>query len=102
MRWPLPLIWLILAGFCRVPGPVSAAGTYTSPIIAAGADPWVTFHEGYDYLTYTTGSSVVIHRATSLAGTNGLGQAPYGLVSKSGATARRWPCQEFAALRYCS
>lgn len=72
----LPLIWLLLAGFCGIAGPVSAAGTYTNPIIADGADPWVTFHEGYYYLTYTTGSSVVIYRATSLAGTNGLGRAP--------------------------
>jgi len=53
-----------------------ATETYTNPIISDGADPWVTFYEGYYYLTYTTGSSVIVHRSTRLAGANGLGTAP--------------------------
>ena len=55
---------------------VTASETFTNPIIAAGADPWITYQSGYYYLTYTTGSSVQIHRATRLAGTNGIGQSP--------------------------
>ena len=53
----------------------AAVETFTNPIIADGADPWVEYHAGYYYLTYTTGSSVQVHRATRLAGTNGLGRA---------------------------
>lgn len=66
----------IAALLLRVTLHSAASETYTNPIIADGADPWVAFHEGYYYLTYTTGSGVVIHRSTRLAGTNGLGQAP--------------------------
>lgn len=75
-KYPSQLLFLSLAvlllGLPRCP----ASETYTNPIIADGADPWVVFHDGYYYMTYTTGSSVVIHRSTRLAGTNGLGQAP--------------------------
>lgn len=53
-----------------------AVETFTNPIIADGADPWVAYREGYYYLTYTSGSSVLIHRSTRLAGTNGLPRAP--------------------------
>ena len=71
----LPTLWLaILLGL--LPRGLTASETYTNPIIASGADPWITYQSGYYYLTYTTGSSVQIHRATRLAGTNGIGQAP--------------------------
>ncbi len=53
-----------------------AVETFTNPIVADGADPWVVYREGYYYLTYTTGSNVQIHRAPRLAGTNGIGTAP--------------------------
>src|SRR5690242_443615 len=53
-----------------------ATETYTNPIIANGADPWIVYQSGYYYLTFTTGSSVQIYRATRLAGTNGIGHAP--------------------------
>jgi GH43 family beta-xylosidase len=52
------------------------AETFTNPIVSSGADPWVTYRQGYYYLTYTTGANVAIHRATRLAGTNGIGLAP--------------------------
>src|SRR3974390_2652201 len=54
----------------------ATAETYTNPIIASGADPWITYQAGYYYLTFTTGSSVQVHRATRLAGTNGIGPSP--------------------------
>jgi GH43 family beta-xylosidase len=53
-----------------------AVETFTNPIIGDGADPWMTYREGYYYLTFTTGSNVQIRRATRLTGTNGIGQAP--------------------------
>jgi len=52
-----------------------AVETFTNPVVSNGADPWIIYREGYYYLTYTTGSNVQIHRATRLAGTNGIGQA---------------------------
>jgi GH43 family beta-xylosidase len=53
--------------------PLPAVETFTNPIIPNGADPWIVYRAGYYYLTYTTGSNVQIHRATRLAGTNGIG-----------------------------
>jgi GH43 family beta-xylosidase len=70
---------LFLAYALLVGGTIEAFGateTYTNPIIADGADPWVTYREGYYYLTYTTGSGVIVHRSTRLAGSNGLATAP--------------------------
>lgn len=55
---------------------VSGTETFTNPIVTNGADPWITYKDGYYYLTYTTGSNVQIHRATRLAGTNGIGNSP--------------------------
>jgi GH43 family beta-xylosidase len=54
--------------------------TFTNPVVANGADPWVVFQDGYYYLTYTTGSSVAIYRATHLAGPGGIGQAQVATV----------------------
>ena len=53
-----------------------ATETFTNPIIGNGADPWVVYQAGYYYLTFTTGSGVLIYRAPRLAGTNGIGHAP--------------------------
>ncbi len=59
----------------RAASSFGAVETFTNPVISDGADPWITYREGYYYLTYTTGSNVQIHRATRLTGTNGIGQA---------------------------
>ncbi len=48
------------------------AGTFTNPIIADGADPFLVYQDGYYYLTVTTGGNVRVRRSTQLAGTNGL------------------------------
>ncbi len=50
-------------------------GTFTNPIISNGADPWVTYKDGYYYLTATTGYDVKVRYATRLAGANGIGAA---------------------------
>lgn len=66
--------WLVLALF--ISGvEVAHGGTFTNPIVGSGADPWVTFQNGYYYFTKTTGGNVQVRRATRLAGTNGLGNA---------------------------
>jgi len=76
-RFPKFLLLGLVFGGCSYAGSgsVGAVESFTNPVIADGADPWVSYREGYYYLTYTTGSSVLIHRSVRLAGTNGLGQA---------------------------
>ena len=69
-------IWLTMVLLTAAPIGAAATETYTNPIIGDGADPWVIFQAGYYYLTYTTGSSVLVFRSTRLAGTNGIGHAP--------------------------
>lgn len=67
----------VLALVCSALGQAVSlsGGTYTNPVVSAGADPWVTFQGGYYYFTDTTGMNVQIRRATRLAGTNGIGAA---------------------------
>lgn len=68
------LLWLIVA-VVVVGADASRAGTFTNAIISDGADPWVVFQNGYYYFTDTTGGGAKVHRATRLAGTNGIGNA---------------------------
>src|SRR5215469_3506520 len=74
------LVLLGTALLCLAPLLVRASQTFTNPIIGNGADPWVVYEAGYYYLTYTTGSSVAVYRATSLAGSNGLAHAAVATV----------------------
>ncbi len=46
--------------------------TFINPLLPSGADPYLTFYQGFYYLTYTTGSDIRIRKAASLAG---LGEA---------------------------
>jgi GH43 family beta-xylosidase len=73
-RFKLGFLWIgwLVSGL----GCLLGSETYTNPIIGNGADPWIVYQGGYYYLTYTTGSSVQIYRATRLAGSNGIGHAP--------------------------
>lgn len=36
--------------------------TFTNPLLAAGADPWVIFKDGYYYYTHTTGQNLTLWR----------------------------------------
>jgi GH43 family beta-xylosidase len=73
-RFKLGFLWIgwLVGGL----GCLLGSETYTNPIIGNGADPWIVYQAGYYYLTYTTGSSVQIYRATRLTGSNGIGHAP--------------------------
>ncbi len=46
--------------------PVSGTMTFTNPIRANGADPWLFYLDGYYYYTATTGSTLGIARATNI------------------------------------
>jgi GH43 family beta-xylosidase len=73
--------WLLAATLCGLGSEPSATGqTFTNPVVADGADPWIAFRNGYYYLTFTTGSNVQIRRAPRLAGTNGIGRAAVSMV----------------------
>jgi len=45
----------------------SSASTFTNPILnEVGADPWVTRHGDYYYMTYTTNTNITMLRSSSL------------------------------------
>lgn len=52
-----------------------ASDTYSNPIIADGADPWVIRKDGFYFYTHTTGNNVRIRKAARITGTNGLAAA---------------------------
>ena len=80
-RFLLPsLLALGLLGGCARParkpttGAPTAAGptapataTFTNPLLPAGADPWVIYHDGYYYYTQTTGGNLTLWKTKSLA-----------------------------------
>lgn len=40
--------------------------TYTNPLLPSGADPWVTFHDGYYYYTNTTGHNITLWKTKNV------------------------------------
>nr|POE78018.1 extracellular exo-alpha-(1->5)-l-arabinofuranosidase [Quercus suber] len=49
----------------------NASTTYSNPILdAVGADPWVTRHGGYYYMTYTTNDNITLLRSSTLTDWN--------------------------------
>jgi GH43 family beta-xylosidase len=54
------------------------AGTYTNPIIGAGADPWVVQYKGQYFYARSAGGQIFVDRATDLQGIGtGTGQFVY-------------------------
>lgn len=44
----------------------SAQQTFTNPLLRSGADPWVTFRDGYFYYTHTVGNKINLWKTKSL------------------------------------
>jgi GH43 family beta-xylosidase len=44
------------------------APQFTNPLLPSGADPWITWRDGFYYLMHTTGSNLRIWRSRTLAG----------------------------------
>jgi GH43 family beta-xylosidase len=44
--------------------------TFTNPLLAAGADPWVIFEDGYYYYTNTTGRNLTLWRTKDFTSLN--------------------------------
>lgn len=41
--------------------------TFTNPLLAAGADPWCIYKDGYYYYTHTTGTNITLWKTKSIA-----------------------------------
>ena len=44
-----------------------AQQTFTNPLLPSGADPWVTYHDGYYYYTNTTGRNITIWKTKNIS-----------------------------------
>ena len=62
------IIWFVLSIFF-VDDSIAqrAAQTFRNPLLAAGADPWCIYKDGYYYYTNTTGKNITVWKTTSIA-----------------------------------
>ncbi|MEO5908553.1 MAG: glycoside hydrolase family 43 protein [Ginsengibacter sp.] len=44
----------------------NAQKTYTNPLLPSGADPWVTYQDGYYYYTNTTGNNITLWKTKNI------------------------------------
>lgn len=68
LRSWLSLVILGLGLIGAVPQAAAQSGTFTNPIVARGADPWIVLHDGGYLFTSTSGNGVDLRHATTLAG----------------------------------
>lgn len=65
------LISKLLLAICLMSAQVvfaqQKADTFTNPLLSSGADPWVTYQNGYYYYTNSTGTKLVIWKTKSMA-----------------------------------
>jgi GH43 family beta-xylosidase len=61
----LTLLFLIIR-IASATAQISPQNTFTNPILPSGADPWVTFNNGYYYYTNTTGKDLQIWKTKSV------------------------------------
>jgi len=57
--------------------------TFTNPLLAAGADPWCVYKDGFYYYTHTTGKNITLWKSESIAA---LATAPQKIVFTPPAT----------------
>src|SRR5262245_21872963 len=67
------LLALVFAGCADTTAPrdiassqASVEGTFTNPVLRAGADPWVTSRDGFYYYMHTTGRSLTVWKTRSI------------------------------------
>lgn len=46
----------------------AAPATFTNPLLQSGADPWVTYHDGYYYYTNSAGSRLELWKTKTMPG----------------------------------
>ncbi|PWK78413.1 GH43 family beta-xylosidase [Mucilaginibacter oryzae] len=64
---------LLLLLFSKAATAQNAGKTFTNPLMPSGADPWVTYKDGFYYYTNTTGGNIVIWKTKDVTA---LGTAP--------------------------
>jgi GH43 family beta-xylosidase len=70
------------------PPPPTATTTYTNPLLASGADPWVYEKDGFYYYMHTTGGNLTLWKTAKMSE---LGSAPSKVIwtpQATGATSR--------------
>ena len=60
------LMFLLIFWVASATAQVLTERTFTNPIMASGADPWVIFNDGYYYYTQTTGKNLAIWKSKSV------------------------------------
>ena len=65
-RFVAPMLFLLAVSTAHAEVPKTT--TFTNPLKAAGADPCLVYHDGFYYLTTTTGRDIQMRRAKSLEG----------------------------------
>lgn len=60
---------LVVSLFCnqQAAAQTKVLKTFTNPILPAGADPWITYKDGYYYYTNTLGDSITIWKTRDIA-----------------------------------
>jgi GH43 family beta-xylosidase len=73
-KHPLHILFLIkailvVALFCNqhAAAQTKVLKTFTNPILPTGADPWITYKDGYYYYTNTLGDSIIIWKTKDIA-----------------------------------
>jgi GH43 family beta-xylosidase len=59
-KWIFLIICSLTASICL------AQKTYTNPLLPSGADPWVTYKEGYYYYTNTTARNITVWKTKDI------------------------------------
>lgn len=64
------LLWLLLFSnyFLFIKTYAQERQTFTNPLLAAGADPWCMYKNGFYYYTHTTGKNITVWKTKSIAG----------------------------------
>ncbi|MEO8819689.1 MAG: family 43 glycosylhydrolase [Ginsengibacter sp.] len=57
-------IFLLFCSFTVITA--DAQKTYTNPLLPSGADPWVTYRDGYYYYTNTTGDNITLWKTKNI------------------------------------
>jgi GH43 family beta-xylosidase len=60
------LICLTFLIGCQSTSITSTVKTFTNPLLASGADPWVEYYNGMYYITHSTGSNLKLYRSRAV------------------------------------
>ncbi|MFG3343423.1 family 43 glycosylhydrolase [Glycomyces sp. NPDC048151] len=71
------ILLLLLGSLITASGAQAQQATFTNPLNASGADPWMTYHDGYYYLMTTTWTGpLTMRKAATIAGLKNAAAVP--------------------------